>query len=206
MFVGITQQLCRDVDRIIYKMSRKELDALGECPLPLLTEQDVEQQIWGEHLPLRSMIPGAWKGSLTECGCTMEITPSSGPTTRKQVTIKFAIGVATPPGFSRYTNVVPVDDVPALGATKTWLTNQLDTELRWKLVESQVKSFLTNCKSLNEALKLYPDLAMYIPEEYIARVNEKKDATPKEASRAAEVLKSIDTDALRAAAVISRMS
>jgi hypothetical protein len=46
---------------------------------------------------------------------------------------------------------------------------------------------------------------MYLPTEYVARAQEKKDRNPSGPSQAAEALKNLDTDHLTTAAVISRM-
>jgi hypothetical protein len=58
---------------------------------------------------------------------------------------------------------------------------------------------------LNEALKLWPALALYIADEYIARVNN-SPKREKMASKAEEIMASISIDQLTAAAVASKLT
>jgi hypothetical protein len=81
-----------------------------------------------------------------------------------------------------------------------------DIAQRWDKVDKQIMDFLGKCKSVNEALKLWPQIEMYIPPEFITKVNEKKERNAAGPSQAAEALKALDTDHLTTAAVISRMS
>jgi hypothetical protein len=82
-----------------------------------------------------------------------------------------------------------------------------EIEARWDKVEVQVRDFLDNCKSLNEALKLWPDLSVYIPKHYIERVEKKANrSTTETKSSAEEVLAKINTQEIQAAAVIARLS
>jgi hypothetical protein len=59
------------------------------------------------------------------------------------------------------------------------------------------------CKSLNEALKLWPDVRIYIPKEFLERVERKVERTTN--SGGAEAIKKVDTDAAVSAAAIARM-
>jgi len=55
-------------------------------------------------------------------------------------------------------------------------------------------------------LKLWPDLKLYIPNEFIARVERKAAKAEKSESSAASILAGINTEEIHAAAVIARMS
>ena len=65
--------------------------------------------------------------------------------------------------------------------------------------------FLEACKSLNEGLKLWPDLKYYIPEQYLKKVAEKVEKK-KRPSEALDALKEIDVDQIVANAVMARMA
>lgn len=82
-----------------------------------------------------------------------------------------------------------------------------EIEDRWNKIGVQVKGFLNHCKSLNEALKLWPDLRKYIPSDYLTRVDAKSErsSTTKSAA-AADALKAIDMDALQTSVVLARMA
>jgi hypothetical protein len=80
-----------------------------------------------------------------------------------------------------------------------------ELNVKWADIKEQVIKFLRSAKSLNEALKLWPALALYISDSYISRVNDKvsRGAT---VSKAAEILAQIETDNITAAAVSAKMS
>jgi hypothetical protein len=80
---------------------------------------------------------------------------------------------------------------------------------RWKAVEKQVTDFLSNCKSLNEAVKLWPDVRRYIPDSYLRRLDTKSEAQSKadDKRRAAlEALKAIDTENIAVSETLLRMA
>lgn len=84
---------------------------------------------------------------------------------------------------------------------------------RWNTVARQISTFLDSCKSLNEALKLLPDIERYVSADYIARVNEKRGTTSvkkaDEEARKAGVLaalKNVDVEVVRTSEVLARMA
>ena len=76
---------------------------------------------------------------------------------------------------------------------------------KWKAIKEQVKEFLHAAKSLNEALKLWPALALYINDQYINRVNSNTTRS-QTVSKAADILASIKTDEITAAAVSVKLT
>lgn len=81
-----------------------------------------------------------------------------------------------------------------------------ECEDRWNKVRTQVIDFVQKCKSLNEALKLWPDLAKYVPDEYIERVNKKAERSKPAESDAAKALAAMDMDAVAASVTLARMA
>ena len=81
-----------------------------------------------------------------------------------------------------------------------------DLTNRWSSVVTQVTNFLESCKSLNEAVKLWPDVARYIPKEDMERVNKKSERAAKEESDALSALKAIDFDTVNSSTVLARMA
>lgn len=206
MYVGITSRLRQDVAEAIRKMKCREADALGDMDAPLITESDIEPALWGDHLHLRNVIPSAWKSTIKSCNASLKATLSSGKTTERNFTAHFDTPIDAPPHYNDYRFRADLTHLPAMAAAVEWVRNSSEVELRWEKVKTDVDNFLANCKSLNEALKLYPDIAIYIPKPYLDKVEEKKEVSEKKESEAARVLKGIDTDALKAAAVMARMS
>jgi hypothetical protein len=110
---------------------------------------------------------------------------------------------------------------PRPQCTKAWLQSRLQltgaqeildrlaekeirTEIheRWGKVNSDIQVFLNKCKSLNEALRLWPALKMYVPEEYIERVETKVERRKRET----EIVESVDIGELTAAAIAAKLS
>ncbi|NVN99262.1 MAG: hypothetical protein HXX17_08060 [Geobacteraceae bacterium] len=77
---------------------------------------------------------------------------------------------------------------------------------RWDAVNKQVVNFLNNCKSVNEAIKLWPDVVRYLPKEAIDKVNTKSEKAVKNESNALEALKALDMDSINASTVLARMA
>ena len=72
---------------------------------------------------------------------------------------------------------------------------------KWNKTEEQVMLFLGKCKSLNEAIKLWPQVALYIDEEDMERFNRKVERKARE-----DVLEGIDTDELTAHAIAAKLA
>jgi hypothetical protein len=72
---------------------------------------------------------------------------------------------------------------------------------KWEGVKTQIREFLEKCRTLNEAVKLYPGLRMYVPKEYLDRVDKKVERAEKVAK-----LHGIDTEGLTAAAIAAKLA
>lgn len=201
-YVAISTELQHAVRDGIKAMARKELETIGEVPKLKGTEPFIEEAHWGSYAHLRGQIPKEWKREASTIFLRVEF-----PDGTWQEPIGFVAAQDTPPTYSPYSYAKATvhADHPDIAHIAAVISNRRDAQKRWKEVEEQVMAFLLKCKSLNEGLKLWPDLRMYIPKHYLDRVERKVDR-PKEASGAADVLKSIDTNQIVAAAVIARMS
>ncbi len=103
-----------------------------------------------------------------------------------------------------YTVFEPNWDEPELSVLKDHLTKLIDIKLRWKETDVKIVNFLQACKSLNEAVKLWPDVKMYLSKQDIDRMEVKREKVKE--SKALEALKQLDTDTLVSNVVIARMS
>lgn len=99
-----------------------------------------------------------------------------------------------------------VDDHEVLGPLRDIMVARDECNQRWAAVETQVMTFIDNCKSLNEAVKLWPDLRRYIDDEYIERLDKKVERTKPETSAAAAALKAMDVDLVNSSVVLARMA
>lgn len=79
---------------------------------------------------------------------------------------------------------------------------------KFELIKRQIITFLKSSKSLNDALKKYPELRMHIPEEYLTQHDEVVVRVPREkrvADEKAEALAPLDTDALTSIGVLKQL-
>jgi hypothetical protein len=202
MFVGITSRVLDGMRRNIRIMMQAELAATPEA-MPLQFdgyESWVAPMIWGEHLELRTKIPKEWKSSMRSC---YKVAMHKGH--ELTLTFSFNRNVDGPPnsGYG-YRAPGPID----LSIVQEHLDAQVERkeiEQKWAKVQEDLEAFLKRCKSLNEALKLWPQIETYMPKEYVAWVHKKREKREKEESDAVEALKSLDTEGLTAAAVVARI-
>jgi len=119
--------------------------------------------------------------------CTVATTTGYGAQTEGVFEIDFAAS----PLFTEYAEV---------------FKNYVECVNRWDEVANQVTNFLDSCKSVNEALKLWPDVARYLPKASIAKVNEKSVKQTRDASTALAALQAINMDQVNTSTVLARMA
>jgi hypothetical protein len=77
----------------------------------------------------------------------------------------------------------------------------LDIDTRWAKIETEITEFLGKCKSLNEAVKLFPNVTMYIHSEDMERLNRKIERV----SQRKAIVEEVDTEGLTAAAIAAKL-
>lgn len=77
---------------------------------------------------------------------------------------------------------------------------EAEINIRWTKIKSDVTEFLHKCKSLNEAIKLFPGIKMYVDKDDIERVERKIERAPR-----TDLVKSVDTGTITASAVAARL-
>jgi hypothetical protein len=201
-YVAISNNFTYAVRETIRSMRRKEYNSVPDADKKLRGDHgSIVAALWQEHLNLKDAIPQAWKRQINSI--RIKVTMVENTEHRVfDVTLE-PPGEAPPTGVSK----MPVfpHDAPEVKAFVEADQIQRDIAERWDKVEQDLMHFLNKCKSLNEALKLWPQIEMYIPREYMNRVNEKRERS-KGNDDAAEALKALDTDHLTTAAVLARMS
>lgn len=211
MFVGISQKLVNRVVDQIEGMKRKELVSLPKPNfnnVPRLREM-VDAQYWGQHLHLKAQMPQKWLESTNQCRMLVKWTDDKQATRESTLTLSLDIPFQLPPRTPTYNVKCEIDtraEVPDDVLVEAQKIIEYDVcEVKWMKVREQVTEFLNKCKSLNEALKLWPHLALYIPRDVIEQVEAKREKKTSE-SGAMEALKSIDVEQLTAAAVSARLA
>ena len=218
-YVAISNQLLSDVVNKINHMKDQERETIKP---PAVTEMRVDpddalatQLIWGEHAELKDKIPETWKTNTAKLVMQYRVKGENDYNTAF-----FTLICTQTEGFQapRTTNIsyygmdVKFDTeeaCPPIMAEVIEYTKQVtEVDSRWKKVKVQVQEFLNNCKSLNEALKLWPQLEIYIPKQYLERMYKNSAAAKKSAEEnaALKALQSIDTDFVVATAVGARLA
>jgi hypothetical protein len=213
-YVGISGELINNVENHISRMRNKERDAFT-TPVSMLelseAPQEVVELLWGEHAHLQNLLPEKWMTKNTGVDLHLNYTLDDSPDANKYsttFTVKYSTQLMAPPGTSGYRHdiSVPMNTCPISLAEDylKWSKEMSAIEARWATVRKQIVNFLKSCKSLNEALKLWPDVRIYIPEEFLKRVAHKVEREVS-VSKAAAALANVDTDAAISAAMTARL-
>lgn len=202
MFVGITKTLLSSVEHKIGVMKEAELASVPATSVAYQgTEPWVLPLLWGPYLELRTKMPSDWKSQIKQCAVGVAYK-----NLEFRVIINFANPVESPPGYGGYGPAKVLGTLDA-SLVQEYLDNVIERneiKAKWDKVAEDINRFLQRCKSLNEALKLWPQVAAYIPQDYLAKIDEKREKKQSK-SNAAEALKSLDTEGLTAAAVTARI-
>lgn len=216
-YVAISRQLISDTMDNIRQMSNKEINALDSVPQQAHTGVDdpvAVNLIWGAHSHLRTQMPEEWTERFETINIRINYKHNESdnytsfqlrPTNAGE---RFTVPRTGQHGYNDARYTIDEDHGIAKTVAAAWLEKvrqQHDVKHKWDTVKDQVRKFLESTKSLNEGLKLWPALALYIDDQYIDRVsnNVKREKT---ASRAEEILASIDTDSITAAAVSAKLT
>lgn len=214
-YVAISSALISSTQNNIIKMRDKEkstVPAVAERVSTQNKDANLELLIWGNHLHLRDQMPDTWKASVNRVCARIHYEWAE----EKKATFDFTFECADPievprtDNHSYYGHQITVDAASHLLPQQARDAIEYNKFLRvtddkWGDIKSKVTQFLQSAKSLNEALKLWPALSLYISDSYIDRVNN-NTKREKVASKAEEIMASISIDDLTAAAVASKLT
>ena len=214
-YVAISNDLINSTQNNIIAMRDKEKAAVPAPPERMSVspkDANLELMVWGNHLHLRDQMPEDWKSSTNRVNARLyyEWAPE------KKSHMEFIFETPDPMEVpitkhnSYYGHNITVDVDSHLLPQQARAAIEHNkfcrqTDEKWSGIKTQVSDFLRAAKSLNEALKLWPALALYISDEYIDRVNN-NPKREKMASKAEEIMASISIDDLTAAAVASKLT
>lgn len=209
-YVAISGDFNARVEEKIHKMLQAELATLGEEPVVHCTGQEpfITNTVWGEHVQLKDVVPDDWCNKPDDLNVRFPIPDQvndRGNPIHYNFKLKFANGIKTPPGHGYYDTKDVPNSEPLLATLVDWAIKRQEIIARWSAVQDKIESFLAECKSANEAVKLWPDIKMYFNAQDVARL-ETKHGRSETQSKAAEVLAGINTDEVMSAAVIARLS
>jgi hypothetical protein len=208
-YVAISGNLINNVSHKIDNLKRAEIKAIPEVSKHLQLHEapeDLMLFVWGEHNHLRNVIPNEWTKTRESINLRVNWTTPEGKEDYMIYHLEITKKIVCPPDAGGYSHTVPVDESYHLVSEYVAYYKQVhDIEARWSKVEAQILQFLKGCKSLNEAIKLWPDVRIYIHSDDLARVDKKVERSASTNS-ALDILKSIDTDGAVAAAVGARLA
>lgn len=214
--VAISRDFLNRVDNKIDRMQAAELKAIGAEPKVVMpTESQVMlETLWGANLHLRKQIPDTWRNrsncarvhfntKTTRLNSDGETVPVSMSVTVQPTAGEFDF----PPDANWHTARMLSDrDHPDFREVVAYGDAKAEIEIRWHTVRTKVTEFFKSCKSMGEAVKLWPDCKVYIDDEDIKRFEKKVVKTASQDSDAAKVLAGLNTDELMGAAVVARLS
>jgi hypothetical protein len=214
-YVAISAALVASTVENINKMCEKEIRALGDMQNSFnmsASDPAITNLVWGNHIDLRHRIPESWLQYVSMLN--IHIDAQVGDETKtitvyaRSISDKYVVPCKRENGYDSAPVAIPESHSFAQTICAKYIEQWKkadEIKSKWSEIKEQVREFLKASKSLNEAVKLWPALTLYIEDTYITRVNAGV-ASNKTVSRAAEVLAQIKTDEITAAAVNHKLS
>ena len=219
MLVQISDKLQSSITNKINDMRDRELG--GRERLPTLEvyphhpqyQQIVgilEESVWGALRYMKEMMPEAWMTKTRRID--MYYVPSGIADRNAEDASHVVVGgdVLFPPDRSPYPDVFitePNEFLDTLLAeTIARAAEYNEVKHRYARITDQVLGFLRQHPSLNKALKALPELELYIPTEYMDRVNKESERVVRARARAPETpVVPVDVTLLTTTAVAHRV-
>lgn len=214
-YVAISRDLINDVDSNLRGMYSAELGAQKEpdaISRELAADTEFTEQVlsllWEPMKDIRDRLEPYSSSASIRC----KVNIPNGDVTEElhltSIETKKAPCFAARDGYGREYVMVNCTkmEAPRIAEFLQLREQREEVQVRWDKVREQVKTFLNASKSLNEALKLWPDLRRYVPLNYLRRVDQKTEKKVREESAALAALKALDIDAVNASTVLARMA
>jgi hypothetical protein len=217
--VGITKELRGRTKNVIEKMRMAERASdLPEIDKSYSVDASMLYNIgcWGaDHVYLLESIPKAWltkssDASIVIAGWTDDAVSLSTSVRFNNMT--FAYQRPADGYYNRHQSELTVDQVRAFPEEtpgraellQRWddAVVEMAINARWEKIKVDIDEFLQKCKSLNEAVKLFPGVRMYIHREDIERLERKLERS----TQRAKIVEDVDTEGLTAAAIAAKLA
>jgi hypothetical protein len=154
---------------------------------------------WGEHKELLGTIPAEWLRTPDQVTLRVRNSPGSVGPKELLMSIRGLVGVLARPCPEAYrqpfiislVELRSLSRMPGVPELLTAWDNQLvmdEIKQRWRKVKEDLMAFLGKCTTLNEAVKLYPQVKLYISKNEIDRLEYKRPAPPSDKERRKAVL------------------
>jgi hypothetical protein len=171
---------------------------------------------WGaQHFHLLDLIPKDWLTKSPEASITVTGWTDEGAALKTSVRftgMTFAYQRPRDNYYNRQDSELTLDEVrsfPEETPGRAELLQRWDDAViekaiiaRWEKVNTDITEFLNKCKSLNEAVKLFPGVRMYIHYEDLERLDRKAERP----TQRAKIVEAVDTEGLTAAAIAAKLA
>jgi hypothetical protein len=162
---------------------------------------------WGEHLALKELMPRDWLESLGSYGSDtllrLHVEENSKSFSFEVKLQGDAKSLTVPPSCgSCHRFTVPSNICPEIKGFFDLKVREEELNLKWNKIKQDIRAFLDSAKSLNAALKAWPNLRAFIPDEYLERVDakvERKASVEAMEKKLAEIDRDTATAAVTAA-------
>lgn len=214
MNVRISQELLSEVRSQINRMRLSDCKLnLGQPNLDdlMVINTDSKQLsdiVWGKHVHLRDQMPSEWLRDLSkEYMPHIWVCINCDKPFKIKLVIKGKTPFYIPPRMSSGSEFdIGADKVTGELAAFVDIHKQYqELTLKWHQIGNDVITYLKSAKSLNSALKNWPDLKAFIPAEYLDRVAAKPERTA-EQKKAEQVLASIDRNLAVTSATLVKLA
>lgn len=217
--VLISKDLINRVETKINKM--RQAERAGDLPnIDKNFNVDASQLYnignWGaSHVHLLNMIPKDWLSRVSDAPITIAGWTDDAvalKTSARFNDMKFAYQRPKDSYYNKSESELTLDELRAFPEgtpgraelLQRWddAIIELAINTKWAKVNMDITEFLNKCKSLNEAVKLFPGVRMYIDHEDIQRM-ERKIERP---TQRAKIVETVDTEGLTAAAIAAKLA
>jgi len=216
-YVSISRDLTLEVSNFITGLANTELNSMSNFDRIVEDinkdesfKQMLDNIMWGEYIDLQPRLETfSLKGRIDlQIACTRTIADGTFDTFTTELRVNnVSVPVTSKAKFGYGYMELPIDAEmhPLLLEARELALLRRECSKRWEKVKEQVTKFLGSCKSLNEAIKLWPDVRRYVPTEYLKRVDTKVEKA-KTKSSGADALAGMDMDMVNTSLVLARMA
>lgn len=212
-YVPTNESVISSIRSKIKELHSAELQNLIKTSNPIKSETSdprmvdiVQRKHWGEHLPLRDTVPAAWLQTKDEA-----VINFSGFPGNYHVTVKTKQPMKFQPRTEVYhapkirAHADDIGDAELVKQISEFCVLRKAVSDRWEAVVNQVVTYLRTCKSLNEAVKHYPDIRLFCPPDIISRLDKKVEKAERSTAAASQVA-TMDTSLISASAVAASLA
>lgn len=228
MAIQITDKLIADIEQHIKELCKTAIKSEfgsenDKMPLYICHEDKdfADKVYWGDKINLRDQMPEKWCSAIK---CSSSSPYSSYEFRVKneaypKITLRFLVDTKgntykAPPNISNWEDRVTFyktlsDKSPMPTYVFEQLKARCEVATRWEETGKKVKEFLQTCRSLNQAVKIWPELSNFLPEDRRNRLEEdNKPKAKKERTTPApeEILGQINRDEIAADLVALRFA